>query len=317
LIACCALVASAVAHAQAPSDADRLFEEGRALAKAGKWADACDHFGKSLALDRASGTEINLADCHEHQGQLREAWGMYVAAASDAEAEGNQKRRDIAREGSAKLEPRMTSIIVKVAQPALPGLVITISGRATPPAQEIHEHADPGPIDVIATAPNLPHFKKSEVGAAGATLVVEIPPLDHSIAPEPPKPAEIPRADVKLVPGDREPGRVHIAYGLAAGGLAAAIGGLTFTWVGRNHYNQVADGPNCDRVGSDIVCNDTGKQQVKDAQHLADYGTICAIGSALLFGGAAVVYFTSPHELVRVTPTATATSAGVSISGAF
>lgn len=310
-ITCGVLVAAASAHAQ-PSDADKLFEEGRQLAKAGNYAEACDRFAKSLAIERTSGTEVNLADCQDHLNHLREAWGLYVAAASDAETEGNKKRTELARERAAKLEPRMTTVIVKVAQPSLSGLLITIDGRSTPPAAEIHERSDPGQIDVIATAPNLPHFKKTATGVAGATIVVEIPPLDTALPVEHREPDKI-----IYVAGDRESGRVHLAYGLAAGGVAAVIGSVAFTLVGRSHYNTAADGPNCDRVGDDITCNDAGNQQVKDAQRLADYGTVAAVASAVLFSAAAIAYFTAPRDQVRVTPTATATSVGVAVGGTF
>jgi hypothetical protein len=206
----------------------------------------------------------------------------------------------------------MTTVIVKVAQPSLAGLVITIDGRSTPPTAEIHERSDPGQIDVIATAPSLPHFKKTASAVAGETIVVEIPPLDTKLPAEHHEPEKI-----IYVAGDRASGRVHLAYGLAAGGLVAAVGSVAFTLVGRSHYNTTADGPDCDHVGNDITCNATGNQQVKDAQRLADYGTVAAVASAVLFGGAAIAYFTAPRDQVRVTPTTTATSAGISISGSF
>jgi hypothetical protein len=320
-ITCGLLLASAAVHAQPPPsnavDAEKLFEEGRTLAKANKWVDACDRFAKSLELVRTSGTEINLADCQEHLGHLREAWGMYVAAASDSESEGNKARTQLARDRAAALEPKMTAITVKIAQPDLPGLAITIAGRATPPAAEIHEHTDPGPIDVIATATNLPHFKKTETGVAGATVVVEIPPLDPSrIHVERPHP--IPEKETVIEgAGERDSGRVHLAYGLGAAAIVGAGTAIALTLVGRNHYNQTADGPDCNRVPGGITCDTIGTSKIHDAQRLANYGTISAIAGAALGGAALVLYITAPRGPLRVTPTATATAAGISISGTF
>jgi hypothetical protein len=309
-----ALVATATAHADG-GDADRLFEEGRTLAKAGQYVEACDRFAKSLAIERTIGTELNLADCHEQLGHLREAWGLFVAAAGESEASNDPKRAEFARDRAAALEPKMTTMIVKVAQPALPGLLITISGRPTQSAAEIHEHADPGPIDVIATAPNLPHFKTTETGAPGATVVVEIPPLDTSHVEHPivqPKKEQVLDGE-----GDRDPDRVHLAYGLGAGGGVAIAASIGLTLVARNHYNQVADGADCDRITGGIVCNPNGTKAIHDAQRIADYGTVAAIAGALLLGGAAGVYLTAPRVPVQITPTATAQSVGVSISGSF
>lgn len=323
LITCGVLLAATAAQADQvktptpapPSpDADTLFEEGKALARAGRYAEACDRFAKSLALERTIGTELNLADCHKHLGHFREAWGLFIVAAGESETSDDPNRTATAgkvRDMATALEPMMTTMIVKVAQPSLPGLVITISGRATQPVAEIHEHADPGSIDVIATAPGLPSFKKTEVGAAGATVVVDIPVLDKSV------PIEQPRHD-KFVMGDRDPGRVHLAYGFVAAGGAAAVTSIAFTLVGRSHYNQTADGPNCDHVTGGVICNDVGKADIKAAQHLADYyGTGFAIGSAVLLGAAAVVYLTAPRTLIAVTPTATAQSVGLVVGGRF
>jgi hypothetical protein len=285
------------------------------LAKAGKYVEACDRFAKSLSLERTIGTELNLADCQEHLGHFREAWGLYIAAAGESETSDDPMRVSSApkvRALATKLEPKMTAVTVKVAQPTLAGLVITISGRATQPVAEIHEHADPGAIDVIATAPNLPSFKKTETGIAGATVTVEIPVLDKTVPVVRPLPQ--PRAEIA---GQRAPARVHLAYGLAAGAGASAIASLAFSLVGRSHYNQTADGANCTHVPGGIMCNDTGKADIKSAQRLADVGTGFAIGSAALLGAAAIVYFTAPYTRLDVSPTATEKSVGVLVGGRF
>jgi hypothetical protein len=58
--------------------AEALFEEGRAQLEGGKYAEACEAFAKSDALDPAAGTELNLGDCYEklHEvGKACEAYG--------------------------------------------------------------------------------------------------------------------------------------------------------------------------------------------------------------------------------------------------
>ena len=57
------------AHAQT-AESTKLFEEGRALAKAGNFTEACAKFETSLSLDPAVGTKLNFADCHEHLGHF-------------------------------------------------------------------------------------------------------------------------------------------------------------------------------------------------------------------------------------------------------
>jgi len=297
-----------VVHADS-SEADRLFEEGRALAKAGHYSEACDRFAKSLAIERTIGTELNLADCHQQLGHLREAWGLFIAAQADAQADGDAKRATFARERATALEPKMTTMVVRIAQPTLPGLVLTIAGRTTPPAQEIHEHADPGTIEVIATAPNVPPVKRTVMGAAGAAVTVEISALDTSRPP----PVENPVA----IEGPRERGRVRLGYGLGAGGIACAITAATLTLVGRSDYRTAAQGSHCTSVTGGVSCDDVGTRAIHDAQHLADIGTGFAIASGALIGAAAIVYFTAPHEKIFVHARATAQSVGVIVGGSF
>ncbi len=292
------------------NDADRLFEEGRALAKDHRYTEACDRFAKSLAIERTIGTELNLADCQEQLGEMREAWGLFIAAAGESEASGDTKRAEFAHMRASALEPRMTSITLKVAQPALPGLVITISGRATPPAPEIHEHTDPGTIDVIATAPNLPHFKRSETGVAGQTLVIEIPPLDTSTHIVPP-------VTPAFVDGDRDPDRVRLAYGLGIGGAVGLVAASTLTVIARLHYDTAADSADCMRVPDGVACNATGAGKIRDAQRLANIGTGFAIGGGVLAAAALTVYLTAPREQVRVAPAVTGQSVGVILGGTF
>jgi len=303
----CGVLLTRVVHADG-TEADRLFEEGRALAKGGHYAEACDRFAKSLAIERTIGTELNLADCHQQLGHLREAWGMFIAAQADAQADGDAKRATFARERATALEPKMTTMVVRVAQPALPGLVLTIAGRTTPPALEIHEHADPGEIDVIATAPGVPTVKRTATGAAGATVVVEIPALDTSVHRVPPAVA---------TEGPRERGRVRLAYGFGAGGIASAITAATLTWVGHSHYRTAVDGPHCSSVTGGVSCDDIGTKAIHDAQHLADIGTGFAVASGALIGTAAILYFTAPREKIFVHPQASAQTVGVIVGGSF
>lgn len=302
------LLLAHTAHADS-DEADRLFEEGRALAKAGNYAEACELFGKSIAIERTIGTELNLGDCQERLGHFREAWGLFIAGAGDAAAK-DDKRAAYGRERAAALEPKMTTVIVKVAQPTLDGLLITIAGRASQPVAEIHERADPGVIEVIATAPGFPQVKRSETGVAGGTTVFQIPALDiHAPVVEPDKPVAI--------DGDRSASRVHIAYGLGIGGAASVIAAVTFTVIGHSHYTTATDGPDCTQVTGGVSCNDAGTRAIHDAQHLADIGTAFAIGGAALLGTAAFVYLTAPHDQIYVRPTASAQGASLVLGGSF
>jgi tetratricopeptide (TPR) repeat protein len=301
------LALATVAHAQTPggSDADKLFEQGRALAKAGKYAEACDAFQHSFDLDHATGTELNLGDCHEQQGHWRRAWELYTAAAEDFERAGNAARSKFAHDRADAVASRLATIVVDVPQPQPKGLAITIAGRVVQPRPEIRELVNPGAVEITASAPDRTGFVTMKQAAGGQTVTVNLPVL-----------AEVAVAATGPGPTVRRRSRVDLAWGLAGVSGASAIAGVAFTLVGRSHYNDAADGMHCMKVSGGVSCDTTGTNLIHDAQRLADYGTGFAIACGVLGASAAVVYLTAPRDTV-VTPTATAQSVGVSVSGRF
>lgn len=311
-IACCAaitlscLVGRAAAQPATPTgEADRLFQEGRELAKDGKFKEACDRFQKSYDLDHATGTELNLADCHEQQGHLREAWRLFMAAAAEYEHAGNPARMKFARDRADAVAAKLAIVVVQVPQPAPRGLQITIAGRPALGGAEVRERVEPGTIEITAVAPGHEPFHTTAQAAAGATVTVKLPVLaagdDGS----------------SVMQTRRRHSRVVLAWGLAGVSGASAIAGIAFTLIGRSDYNSTADGSHCMHVPGGIRCDSTGTTQIRDAQRLADIGTGLAIGCGAFAVAAAVVYVTAPHDAIVVTPTATASSVGLSISGRF
>src|SRR5436309_1887312 len=67
---------------------ESLFEEGKKLAAAGNYTDACPKFLASYNLEHRTGTALNLADCYEKSGQLASAWARFVEVATVAERAG-------------------------------------------------------------------------------------------------------------------------------------------------------------------------------------------------------------------------------------
>ncbi|HZO13795.1 MAG TPA: hypothetical protein VFB62_11075 [Polyangiaceae bacterium] len=90
------LVLSSKAAAQNASNkaaAESLFQEGQAAMEAGKLDIACAKLAESLELERAVGTLLNLARCHELSGKRR-ARGRNTAKAPSSPS---AKDRPIAR----------------------------------------------------------------------------------------------------------------------------------------------------------------------------------------------------------------------------
>ena len=304
VILCCA----AIVHAQPNPRAAELFEQGRELAKQGQYAAACQRFAESFALDHAPGTQLNLADCHEHQGHLQIAWHFYDAAAIEFKRLDDAKRETYAREHADALVGKLATIVVKLAKP-MPGLVVRVDGREIAPATDgtITDHFDPGDVTVEVEAPGKPTFSRTSTGVAGATVVVDVPAFDAPV--DTPKPV-----------AKRRRSRVLLAYGLGAGGVALLGTGIILGAVAHSSYqtdlnNQIAAG-NCHQDDTNVYCNATGNAKLSPHISLGNVGTGVAVGGIAAAVVAAVVFFTAPRDVI-VAPATTGRDASVSLTVHF
>src|SRR5687767_10914804 len=95
------------------SDAQLLFDEGRELVVAKRYADACPKLAESLRREPGIGTMLWLADCYEKNGQTASGQATFRAAATLAAQRGDL-REQIAERRAAELEPRLTRVVVAV-----------------------------------------------------------------------------------------------------------------------------------------------------------------------------------------------------------
>lgn len=281
------------ARAQTP-ESTKLFEEGRALAKDGKYAEACAKFETSLSLDPAVGTKLNFADCHEHLGHFALAYRLFTEAA-DAEQTRNPDRSKYARDRADALAPKVGTVIVKVATPA--GVTLTIAGRSVPAAAEVHATVDPGPIAVADSR----GFGQIVSVAAGTRVVVEIPGV------------------VEVTPTvtftSRRKTSVYAAYTLGGIGAASLTTGIVLGVLARGDYHAQIDAGHCTDE-SPPTCDEIGYSAQKDAVSLANIGTGFGVAGLALIGAGAVVFLTAPRD-VTVAPTVTERSTGLTIVGHF
>src|SRR4051812_18781657 len=94
--------------------AEESFDEGRALLKDKRYADACPKFEESQRQDPASGTLLALAYCQELSGRLATSRATYVAAARLAEQEGRSDRKAAAIDRAQALASRVSKLTVIV-----------------------------------------------------------------------------------------------------------------------------------------------------------------------------------------------------------
>lgn len=305
-LALVAIARSALAQPAPATRATVLFEQGRELAKQGDFSGACSRFADSYALDPATGTELNLGDCHQHLGENAEAWRWFDDAATRFEA-AHDKRAKFARDRRDAIAPRLGTIVVKLADPSAK---LTIAGRVVPGAAEVRERVDAGTIEVRAGAAT-----RSASVSAGSTVVVEFPAAPVTPSPPVAEPSTEHPAEEPTVHG--RPWQRLAAYG--AGGVAVVAGsiGLGLGIDARSRYNTTASSSQCTRTGGTIACDPAGVTALDNAIHTANIGTGFAIAAAVLAASGAVLYFTAPKDTIVVTPTAGGGAAGVVISGSF
>lgn len=304
------LVAGNLALAQPKPEGTRLFEEGRELAKAGKYAEACEAFQKSFAIDRAPGTALNYGDCLEHLGQLRRAWQMYDEAAREFDKRADT-RRTFARERANAVTPKLGTITVKIAEPATPGLIVKIGNESIPPSAQLVELFEPGTIDVSASAPGRTAFSISARTAAGASVIVEIPVLGSrdGAVPPPPNPVD--------ATGRRDRKRIKLAIGIGATGGVALLASGILALSARSSYHGALDDMECVRdPDGKLICNQAGADRVNSAAFRANLATGFVIGGGVLAVAAVVLFVTAPRE-THLTPTVSSESVGLSFGRPF
>src|SRR4051794_963949 len=84
--------------------AEALFRQAKALFAAGDYAAACPKFAESQRIDRATGTLLALAACHELQGKTATAWAEFGEVEAASHREGRADRERAAHEHAMRLE---------------------------------------------------------------------------------------------------------------------------------------------------------------------------------------------------------------------
>ena len=177
-IAAISLFASApgAAHAQS-AEAEQRFTEAEALLAAGKVEEACDAFEESNRLEPGAGTLINIGLCKEKLGELASALAAYRGA---LERVKDPKKKAIATERVAALEPRVSRLTITVAPEArAPGLAVSRNGLAIDAADYDRPLlVDGGRHEIEARAPGYRRWSTQvRVAPEGDRASVTVPAL--------------------------------------------------------------------------------------------------------------------------------------------
>jgi hypothetical protein len=325
---CVALVALAISTSARPaagqpthgSMAQTLFDEAKGLMAEGNYPAACAKLSESYRLDPRSGTQINLAACHEKEGRLATSWVGFREALARATAERRPDRKRLAEERLRALEPRLPKLRIDAAEGVsdLADLTIQVDGAQLGAAiLGSANPLDPGTHRVTASAPGRQSFEATVELKEGAlsTLVIDLP-----VAPatEPPGPAEPPAPAVSLPSTRAEPaqgvpspsrrpveaaeGRMQRIVGwsmLGAGSASLAAGTVALAVA-------VVDARAADAVCTATTCPDDESLARNDrARVAADVATGTLIAGAVVATTGVIVALLAPREeraLARVAP---------------
>ena len=306
LIVCFAAATAAAQDAPPTSEGSKLFEEGRELAKQNKFAEACAKFEQSYVLDNGVGTELNLADCHEHLGHFAQAY-RYFDDASQRSSD-NPTRAKFAHDRAVQLSAKLATAVVNLADPEAAGLSVTIAGRAVKARTATTERVDPGSITVHVATPDKVVFDGAKQAAAGATVIFDVAAPASSTTSTV---TEAPHEDGE--PDHRRRNRVILGFGIGGVGVATLATGIIVGLVADHDYNR--DTSTCSKAAT-LQCSPTAQANAISDGKLADTATIISVVGAVALAAGVVVYLTAPKDLV-VAPMASNQTAGLAISGRF
>jgi hypothetical protein len=122
----CGIALAQAAHADAASEAKRLFEEGRKALAEGKVGPACESFAEAKRLaPEACGVVQNLATCRQQQGRYLDATAEFDALTACATKAGQPDRVKFADEQRASMRSKLGFLTLVVGNgPALTKLYV-------------------------------------------------------------------------------------------------------------------------------------------------------------------------------------------------
>jgi hypothetical protein len=282
--------------------AEALFNQGRTLMTAGKFAEACPKFEASQQLDPGLGTMLNLAECYEKTGRTASAWAEYREAIPLARAAGSKARQDLANERAQALQERLSTLTIR----AMAGddtdahLEVRRDGVAVQEAELGSPiPVDPGEHVIEALAPGKhPWSSKVQVASNAAKVLVEIPKLKTADG-QPVVATTTP--EVTPPPGDTPPSSDKPAVGSAQRTTGLVLGGVGIVGVGLGGFfglqasskwsdakKKCTDYPyNCGAEGADLHAG---------AQSAATVSTVAFVAGGALLAAGLVLYFTAPSK---------------------
>ncbi len=332
-VAACVLLAPRLAQADAPSAAETLFREGRALLDAKKYDEACPKLAESQKLEPGAGTLLALALCHEGQGKPATASRELKEASELGRRNGRNDLAGAADKRARALEASVPHLVVHLPEQEAASYRVRCDGEpvaeaGAPLALDPGEHR----VEVSANG-KLPRSYVVRISGAGTTEIV-VEKLEDAARPSPIAASKPKTASTRPIVTTAEPlrstaenrGGAQRTVGLVLVG-AGVVGLGAGAWFGGQALSQSGESKRLCPTGD--ACADSGNDANDRAKESFKVSVVSlAAGTAALTAGA-IVYFLapdassargdgkSPRRTARVVPSAGPTGASLGIVGTF
>lgn len=320
-----ALVLSRAALADAPdakrdaAAAEVLFRAGVAALAGHDFDTACAKFEASLELDPAVATLLQVAECHERQGALAQAWAdVSRASVLNRDTPGDQRRRDLDAYANAllrRLEKRVPRLRILITSPP-PGLALRRNDVLLPNAA-VGEAIpmDAGDVRIEATAPGYLPARKQVKLAEGKVTDVPLRLVPERLGD-----------DSSGLPAGSATHRVVPAWAWITGGAGVLLLGTSAAFAVSQASTQAEIDRQCPPPRA--LCATSYDYRAANDRLYLDFGFFLGTGAAglLALGAGVTGIFTAPKTTTaapastgvsRVEPWVSQRFVGVSISGVF
>jgi hypothetical protein len=285
------------------AQAERLFDDGRALIGQGRYREACVKFLASDKTSPSGGAILNLADCYEKAGKLASAWSSFKEAETRARLSRHTDIEEHAHARALSLAAQLSTVtIVVTPENDLPGLTVTRDETAIDRAAwGTALPVDAGSSSIVAEAPgHLPWKTTVEVGGpGGSSRVVSIPLLPAIAAPPPALPPSwTSRPSVRIAAAT-----TATVLGVAGIGMGSALGLIAM------HDNNEA-GSACPHASACPTLD--GPSLTSSARSAATASTVSFVAGGVFAAAAVALWVTLPRG-----PRVTVGVKGMELTGSF
>jgi hypothetical protein len=298
LVATAAASAQPLPRAEDKAEADRLFEEGRALLTEGKRAEACAKFDLSIRKDpRAVGTMLNLGLCREEVGQIATAVRFYAEARDRAGDQKLNEHKAAAERKLALLAPRVPHLAITLPAPLPARTRVLVDDLVVAVDDAGDVTLDPGAHTIVVTAPGkLPYETKVDI-AESEHKTIPVPPLEGA------------KTIVVREPTNR---RALVGKLLVAGGAVMIGAGIGVGLLARSQYwDQFPAGAQDGVAVMDAThdcwtaidegsvvreCNSRGQDATEKAHLLSQIGIGTAIAGGAIAVAGTLLWVTAPRN---------------------